>query len=136
MSNVFPVDQSTLFRRNSLASKILSAYSKLIGTPYIVDTLLDIMQETCSERLEDYEVDRNKMPALTDDQLLVNANRLVRLTDKYLSAVLRTKDLCPAYVALRSFVFREGATLCAACVSSLVDARLMRQWRGSVFSAV
>lgn len=92
-------DPATLFRGNSLSTKLMTAYTKMTGEKYlqIIYPLIDYLA-TSGESLE---VDPNKK---TDqDDVAVNLRRLERQCDLFLTTIIDNLDACP-------FSFREMAT--------------------------
>ena len=83
---------STLFRGNSLASKMMKAYSKMIGLEYLKATLPDLIQEVLAKSGE-YEVDRRKLDA--DANLDENWNKLTDITQRFLESIINSTDACP-----------------------------------------
>ena len=87
----------TLFRANTLASKILTAYSRQVGTPYLKATLTPFLQAFSVTGTE-YEVDPSKLPPDTDP--LPNMERLLSITSQLFDSFISSIDQFPA--SLRS----------------------------------
>jgi GTPase-activator protein for Ras-like GTPase/Bacterial Ig domain/Concanavalin A-like lectin/glucanases superfamily len=85
---------STLFRGNSLASKMMKAYSRMIGLGYLNATLPTLIAEVL-DNAGAYEVDKRK---LGDDEEALDANweRLMDTTQRFFEAIVDSLDACPA----------------------------------------
>eukprot|EP01113_Clastostelium_recurvatum_P001763 TRINITY_DN1072_c0_g1_i1.p1 TRINITY_DN1072_c0_g1~~TRINITY_DN1072_c0_g1_i1.p1 ORF type:complete len:1548 (-),score=341.18 TRINITY_DN1072_c0_g1_i1:187-4830(-) len=89
----------TLFRLNSAASKMLTAYSSMIGLKYVFDTLSvemhDLLVGTAGGEIT-AEVDPTKVNPNDDNvDLSVNKYELMLHAQKILSAILRSLDKVP-----------------------------------------
>ena len=82
----------TLFRGNSVASKTMKAYSKLIGLDYLKVVLRDLVLQV-SENVGMYEVDPRKLPE--GDNLDENWDRLKEASQQFLDAITDSVDKCP-----------------------------------------
>jgi len=82
----------TLFRGNSIASKTMKAYSKLIGLEYLRSTLAELTEQVLSNPGA-YEVDPRKLPE--GDSLDENWERLKEVTQQFLDAIIDSKGECP-----------------------------------------
>jgi len=82
---------STLFRGNSTATKLLMAFTKMIGKDY-----LTIIKPVILQILDDisiYEIDSSKV---TDPELCIkNMNNLIAACQNILQIILSSIDLCP-----------------------------------------
>lgn len=83
---------STLFRANSTASKLLSAYSKLVGTAYLHQTLCPVVNDV-SAQPGNFEVDATRVPA--DQKLENNFAHLSALSQRFLDAIFDSISECP-----------------------------------------
>ncbi|KAF9984765.1 hypothetical protein BGZ75_003695 [Mortierella antarctica] len=79
-----PARVNTLFRGNTLLTKALDAYMRMVGTEYLDDTLGDILREICKNKVT-CEVDPSKLEKNEDlrDLLLVFSHLQQRLTEKF-----------------------------------------------------
>jgi len=83
----------TLFRSNSMVSKMFKFYSRLIGLPYLYTTIGPELDELIAEELG-LEVDPEKMEEGTDlDEMRWT---LMAQSQKILKSILNTVDNCPA----------------------------------------
>lgn len=82
----------TLFRSNSMVSKMFKFYSRLIGLPYLYMTIGPEISELIEEELG-LEVDPEKMEEGTDlDEMRWT---LMAQSQKILKSILNTPDTCP-----------------------------------------
>eukprot|EP00002_Diphylleia_rotans_P008478 TRINITY_DN1834_c0_g2_i3.p1 TRINITY_DN1834_c0_g2~~TRINITY_DN1834_c0_g2_i3.p1 ORF type:complete len:2567 (-),score=480.65 TRINITY_DN1834_c0_g2_i3:159-7859(-) len=86
------VSPTTLFRTNSVASKMIGVYSRLIGTQYLKHTLQNIIVSICSDATS-YEVDPDKVGQGED--AAVNIPRLASRCQEILDRILKSIDSCP-----------------------------------------
>ncbi|EGG19811.1 neurofibromin [Cavenderia fasciculata] len=75
---------NTLLRRNSVATKMLAAYTKLIGQPYLKVALYPVMK-TLLDNSESMEIDPSRVGSGED--VVANTNRLLDLTKKFIKAI-------------------------------------------------
>ncbi|KAJ3452613.1 gtpase-activator protein for ras-like gtpases [Anaeramoeba flamelloides] len=102
-----PIDQpSTLFRRNSFASKMMSAYSKTIGRQYLKKALSDLIQTTINDIMvnkKGIEIDQRKLKQ--DENLDENLKNLLELTQVYFNKIMNSlgffflRFICPAIIS-------------------------------------
>ena len=101
---------NTLFRRNSVATKLMAAYTKLIGSQYLKDTLSKVIlmfyyctsknSYSLSKPLEyllqtplDFEVDPTKLtPGQSRDANMKNINDV---SNMFLKSIIGSLDACP-----------------------------------------
>ncbi|KAJ6229826.1 inhibitory regulator protein ira1-related [Anaeramoeba flamelloides] len=87
-----PIDQpSTLFRRNSFASKMMSAYSRAIGKQYLKKTLSDLIQTTINDIMvnkKGIEIDERKLKQ--EENLDENLKNLLELTQVYFNKIMNS----------------------------------------------
>ncbi|KAJ6237652.1 neurofibromin [Anaeramoeba flamelloides] len=92
-----PIDQpSTLFRRNSFASKMMSAYSKTIGKQYLKKALSDLIQTTINDIMvnkKGIEIDQRKLKQ--DENLDENLKNLLELTQVYFNKIMNSLSNVP-----------------------------------------
>lgn len=87
----------TLFRGNSLSSKVLTAYSRMVGTSYLKATLSGIL-ESLSVSSESYEIDPSKISD-TDD-LSVNLGRVSSLFQRLFDSIMTSTLAVPSEIKL------------------------------------
>jgi hypothetical protein len=63
--------ESTLFRANSFASKLMTYFTTAAGTPFLNDTLKPLLQEVV-EKSESYEVSYCKTKSIFHFKILCN----------------------------------------------------------------
>ena len=85
-------DPATLFRGNSIASKFMKAYSKLIGIPYLAHTLMTLTDQVLAN-VGSYEVDPRKLKEGED--MDANWVRLNEISQQFLDAFTESIDACP-----------------------------------------
>eukprot|EP01113_Clastostelium_recurvatum_P035093 TRINITY_DN4847_c0_g1_i1.p1 TRINITY_DN4847_c0_g1~~TRINITY_DN4847_c0_g1_i1.p1 ORF type:complete len:1286 (-),score=274.34 TRINITY_DN4847_c0_g1_i1:33-3890(-) len=100
---------NTLFRGNSLATKILTHYARAVGSPYMFSTLREPISRVTYMR-ESCEMDPNKLSEGED--LQTNTNHLCSVTSLFLTSI--TDSLAQAPVEIRD--------LCA-CLRETVSAK-------------
>ena len=83
---------STLFRANSSASKMLTAYCNLVGSSYIFDTLSELVKKIVSDP-GNYEVDESKLKA--GETAEKNASVLSATAQAFLEHVFTSVDEVP-----------------------------------------
>lgn len=86
--------ESTLFRSNSLASKMMTHYTSMTGTPFLVQVLKDPMIEIINKN-ENLEVDPNRMS--NADESDGNLKKLRELAQQFLDRILDSLDKTPLY---------------------------------------
>lgn len=84
--------ENTLFRRNSMATKLLAAYTKLIGTRYLKDTLTPTLQRLIANP-PPLELDPQKLPAGQDRA--TNIENVTKAADDFLKAIEASVEHCP-----------------------------------------
>eukprot|EP01087_Luapelamoeba_hula_P001442 TRINITY_DN1115_c0_g1_i1.p1 TRINITY_DN1115_c0_g1~~TRINITY_DN1115_c0_g1_i1.p1 ORF type:complete len:2561 (-),score=353.59 TRINITY_DN1115_c0_g1_i1:117-7799(-) len=84
--------ENTLFRRNSMATKLLAAYSKLIGTRYLRDTLTPVLQFLISKP-PPLELDPAKLAPGQDRGK--NIENVTRVSGDFLRAIVMSTENCP-----------------------------------------
>lgn len=84
---------STLFRQNSMASKMLTTYSRLVSKQYLVKILTPCIQKVL-EAGEGLEVDPSKLKPGSD--VRENQDRLKSITDTLIVDICKSVDLLPA----------------------------------------
>lgn len=84
---------STLFRQNSMASKMLTTFSRLVSRSYLVKILSPCIEKVV-EAGDDLEVDPSKLKGENAD-LKANQERLKAVTDLLISDICKSVDLLP-----------------------------------------
>jgi len=85
-------DPDVIFRANSLATKAFDYYMKLVGLPYLHNTLEDLVKEIYSTK-KACEVDPTRLEK-TDD-LQKNFNNLQGYVQEFCTAIFDSVDDCP-----------------------------------------
>ncbi|KAL1920332.1 uncharacterized protein VTP21DRAFT_1478 [Calcarisporiella thermophila] len=100
--------ESELFRRNSMATRMLSAFARLYGTDYMRTTLQPILQELYTHPEQySFELDPAKVP--NPEDINRNVANLKRTTQQFLDVICTTTNRVP-----RSF--REVCSYLATAV--------------------
>ena len=84
--------ENTLFRRNSMATKLLAAYSKLIGKDYLKAAVAPEIKELI-KNTPNFEID----PALLspDEDLEQNQSNVIKICESFLKYFSNTIEKCP-----------------------------------------
>jgi len=113
----------TLFRSNSMVSKMFKFYSRLIGLPYLYTTIGPELDELIDEELG-LEVDPEKMEDGTDlDEMRWT---LMAQSQKILKSILNTVENCPAQ-------FRQLFAHIKRCVAEKYPAQVNTTIGGFIF---
>eukprot|EP01088_Endostelium_zonatum_P001228 TRINITY_DN1152_c0_g1_i1.p1 TRINITY_DN1152_c0_g1~~TRINITY_DN1152_c0_g1_i1.p1 ORF type:complete len:2790 (-),score=689.70 TRINITY_DN1152_c0_g1_i1:4-8373(-) len=95
---------NTLFRRNSMATKLLAAYTKILGKKYLKDTLGPIIQGMIADPPA-MELDPAKIPAnQTRDQNLRNVSTNSQI---FLDAIARSAEISPVQFRVICNILKE-----------------------------
>ncbi|KAJ3447277.1 inhibitory regulator protein ira1-related [Anaeramoeba flamelloides] len=89
---------STLFRRNSFASKMMSCYSKIIGKKYLQKTLSDVIQNLVNDIMinkKSIEIDERKLKQEETQDLEKNLNNLMELTQLFFDKIMNSFEFLP-----------------------------------------
>ncbi|KAJ3425313.1 inhibitory regulator protein ira1-related [Anaeramoeba flamelloides] len=89
---------STLFRRNSFASKMMSCYSKIIGKKYLQKTLSDLIQNLVNDIMINkkcIEIDQRKLKQEEIQNLDQNLNNLMELTQLFFDKIMNSLEFLP-----------------------------------------
>lgn len=86
----------TLFRGNSLGSKVMAFCFKIYGASYLQSLLQPLILPLLSQTTESYEID----PARTDNQEIIEPNRekLKALTQTVFDAIISSAEKFPAHL--------------------------------------
>ncbi|EGC37443.1 hypothetical protein DICPUDRAFT_53972 [Dictyostelium purpureum] len=80
---------STLFRGNSTATKLMTAFTRMTGRPYLVSTLKPVVDKLLKDP-SGYELDPEKT-ANTEG----NVQRLAQICQEFLESIYNSIDQCP-----------------------------------------
>lgn len=87
-------DQATsLFREDSLSTKMITNYLRIMGTSYLNRTLGSHIRAMIAAATS-YEVDPTR-----PDWKKGNKTKLAELVDKFLQSILKSRETCPSYVS-------------------------------------
>src|SRR3989338_8692973 len=81
----------SLFRGNSPATKLMSAFTRLTGRPYLHALLKDLIDEIMANP-SGYEVD----PSKTKDNIDSNMQKLLSTSERALNLIINSIDQCPS----------------------------------------
>ncbi|KAJ3427978.1 neurofibromin [Anaeramoeba flamelloides] len=98
--------ENTLFRRNSIASKLITAYTNRVGITYLKKVIRPIVVEM-SRIVGSFEIDENKL--IKGENLSDNRERLKKYSIKIMNSILNSIRYCP-------LVLRDLASI--LCISS------------------
>ncbi|XP_058513892.1 RAS protein activator like-3 isoform X2 [Ochotona princeps] len=96
--------EALLFRENTLATKAIDEYMKLVAQDYLQETLGQVVQRLCTST-EDYEVDPSKCPA---PELPERQARLRNSCEEVFQAIVHSYDWFPAELATVFSSWREA----------------------------
>jgi len=82
-----------LLRSNSMATKMMTSYSQMIGVPYLRYTLCPIVEQICREPLK-FEVDATRLGS--EHNVAINFRNLIGACQGLLDTIRSTLDKCPA----------------------------------------
>lgn len=87
-------DAGTLFRGNSMATKLMTAFTRMYGRSYITSTLKPYLELLVKdvESGKRYEIDPSKAP---NENLKENLENLKAITLKFFEAIVNSIDQCP-----------------------------------------
>eukprot|EP01133_Synstelium_polycarpum_P017457 gene17457-20830_t len=85
---------NTLLRRNSVATKMLAAYTKLIGGPYLRAALYSVIKNLLDDPQQAMEIDPQRLAPGED--VAANTARLLALTSNFIKAIQKSTPLLPA----------------------------------------
>ncbi|KAJ3436362.1 neurofibromin [Anaeramoeba flamelloides] len=90
---------SQLFRGNSISPRIISAYAKIIGRQYIIQTIKPIVQAMIQENNDEDENDNFEIVPFkiqnNEDKLLRNQQRLIKYIKIFLNTIIENIYHCP-----------------------------------------
>jgi neurofibromin 1 len=82
-----------LFRRNSMATRLLASFAKLYGDQYLRVTLQPLLIEMTTTK-KSYEVDPSKLGPSSDAE--ANLQNLKEMCQKFLDSIIESTNLMPA----------------------------------------
>ena len=92
------VQESTLFRTNSLATYVLSGFAQVVGGEYLKAVVIPILEDIANCPL-DFEVNPAKASTeFTEEMQQSNLNNLVRACQRAYDSIASSLDYCPVYV--------------------------------------
>ena len=98
-------ESTTLFRGNSLVSKIVDEMMKLVGKAYLQETLRPIITEVTAYH-RSCEIDPKRLNA--GENLDINMNNLVNYVQKTFEAIVCSGAKCPTTMCETFFALREA----------------------------
>jgi len=84
--------KETLFRSNTLATKIMTMYTSIYGTPYLAEVLYPFMQEVANS-MDSYEIDPNRNDH--NEDMDANMKKLSALVQTFVDRVISSKSSMP-----------------------------------------
>ena len=86
----------TLFRANSMGSKIVDAYMKTVGMQYLKSILFEVINHIVDNKI-DVELDPNRFPAGLDIESArkTNMKNLEKIMDKIIGSIVSAKNVFP-----------------------------------------
>ncbi|KAJ6247171.1 inhibitory regulator protein ira1-related [Anaeramoeba flamelloides] len=105
-----PIDQPTsLFRRNSLTAKLLSAYTRLIGKEYIQKTLGDLIKASQKKIIEEkISVEIDPLKLKESDNLEHNLKNLSEMIEQYFCTIVGSVENIPRDFFLISNILKKS----------------------------
>ncbi|KAJ3431851.1 inhibitory regulator protein ira1-related [Anaeramoeba flamelloides] len=105
-----PIDQPTsLFRRNSLSSKILSAHTRLIGKEYLQKTLGDLIKSSQKKIMEEkISVEIDPLKLKETDNLEQNLKNLSEMIEQYFCTIIASVENIPKEFFLISNILKKS----------------------------
>jgi hypothetical protein len=121
---------ASLFRRNSIATKLIAAYTKVVGSQYLAQTLRPPLRQLLAKPRNSYELDPGKL--LPGESREVNLKNVVEAATLFLNAIKESVNACPAQLhELCAFIaeevrlrFDEGSGQSDASLSSSSEEQL------------
>ncbi|KAH3743938.1 GTPase-activator protein for Ras family GTPase [Pelomyxa schiedti] len=95
-------EPGSLFRENSIATKIIKSYLRKVGSKYLNDMLGPILHEICiTERKLSYEVDPSKVE--NSEEIETNKGLLTAKIDTFLSKLTSTSNVDKMPPGIKTF---------------------------------
>lgn len=101
-------DVNTLFRGNSFASKILSKYSRIIGTNYLIQVLTPIIDNISPNCNFEVDPDRYEQGITINEEKNQAAVRI--LTEEFLDGIMNSLSLMPLQMRIFSCFLKESVS--------------------------
>lgn len=88
--------ESTLFRGNTLLSKSIELYMRIIGADWLESSIGDVIRRICQERIE-VEIDPSKIPGAERDKNIQDQHvaALQVWTSQVWDAIYISRHRCP-----------------------------------------
>ncbi|KAJ5073662.1 ras gtpase-activating protein [Anaeramoeba ignava] len=101
-------EEGTLFRSNSLASKMMKTYSQLVGLPYLYDTLVIEIFDICKSLFQhDVEVDPNRIEEDQESDVDINRWFLLASAQQIFSRIIKSGNETPDPFKFICFYLRK-----------------------------
>jgi len=94
---LFVAAANNLFRQNSIASKIMGAFSRLVAQDYLQQLLKPVVDKTIKLGRK-LEVDPEKLTELEQRTLIDNINAVKEVVNELLANIHALTDVLPLYV--------------------------------------
>lgn len=89
-------EEQLLFRDNSIATKSVEAYLKLVGKKYLEYSLYQPVRELCmNPDASVWEVDPQRLPGSTPSEIQLNQERLVQITQRTFNSITESVSAFP-----------------------------------------
>lgn len=89
-------EEQLLFRDNSIATKSVEAYLKLVGKKYLEYSLYQPVRELCmNPDASVWEVDPQRLPGSTPSDIQLNQERLVQITQRTFNSITESVNAFP-----------------------------------------
>ena len=121
-----------IFRANTLATKALDYYMKLVGLPYLYSTLHAVVKEIYNYK-KPFEVDPHRVDKGED--IKKNFQNLLALVQQTTNCIFESTDVCPQYVvtterrSVVAYLLTLFVCVTANCGMSSTTCN-KRSWRG------
>lgn len=99
-------DPNTIFRGNTLVTKVIDELMKLVGLPYLQDTIKSIIDEICTDH-HSCEIDPSKLKDA--ENVNTNMEHLKVYVEKMFKAITRSGFVCPQVMCEVFYTLREAA---------------------------
>ncbi|CAI5745310.1 unnamed protein product [Peronospora destructor] len=91
------INVATLFRSDDYASRLVSTYSKAIGSKFIRLALSDPIRQICKLKIADMELNPHKEESLKDEaQANLNAANLMRTCQNIIDSIMKNASYIPS----------------------------------------
>lgn len=92
-------EEQLLFRNNSIATKSVESYMKLVGRKYLHEALKQPINEICQHpdnTSNDWEVDPTRILNANPSQINSNQNRLEQMTQRFFNSIVESVNAFPS----------------------------------------